>query len=121
VFTVRYELGLRIRQSFVLKGLRLDIEIITVCSEIPTEHITTARGENVELLDVKPGYRSHWAFTRLCNTALNLKGPLKKPRNTFAKAVTHQHCAGWRLILVKWGGGLVVGGWDRGVSIQWWC
>jgi hypothetical protein len=30
-------------------------EIIAICSEIHTKHINTLCGQNVELLDVKPG------------------------------------------------------------------
>jgi len=39
-------------------------EIIAVCSEIHTKHINTLCGQNVELLNVKPGgtYNYHWAF-----------------------------------------------------------
>jgi hypothetical protein len=39
-------------------------EIIAVCSEIHTKHINTLCGQNVELLNVKPGgtYSSHWAL-----------------------------------------------------------
>jgi hypothetical protein len=37
-------------------------EIIAVCSEIHTKHINTLCGQNVELLNVKPGgtYSNHW-------------------------------------------------------------
>ena len=37
-------------------------EIIAVCSEIHTKHINTLFGQNVELLNVKPGgtYSNHW-------------------------------------------------------------
>jgi len=35
--------------------LMLHREIIAVCSEICTEHTNTLRGQNVELLNVKPG------------------------------------------------------------------
>jgi len=37
-------------------------EIIAVCSEIHTKHINTQGGENVELLNVKPGgtYSDYW-------------------------------------------------------------
>jgi hypothetical protein len=31
------------------------IKVITVCSEIHTKHISTAGGQDVELLNVKPG------------------------------------------------------------------
>jgi hypothetical protein len=34
--------------------LMLYREIIAVCSEIHTKHINTLRGQNVELLNVKP-------------------------------------------------------------------
>jgi len=39
-------------------------EIIAVCFEIHTKHINTLCGQNVELLNVKPGgtYSDHWAF-----------------------------------------------------------
>ena len=39
-------------------------KIIAVCSEIHTKHINTLYGQNVELLDVKPGgiYSDHWAL-----------------------------------------------------------
>jgi hypothetical protein len=39
-------------------------EIIAVCSEIHTKHIHTLCGQNVELLNVKPGgtYSNHWAL-----------------------------------------------------------
>jgi hypothetical protein len=39
-------------------------EIIAVCSEIHTKYINTLRGQNVELLNVKPGgtYSNHWAL-----------------------------------------------------------
>jgi hypothetical protein len=38
-------------------------EIIAVCSEIHTKHINTLCGQDVELLNVKPGgtYSNHWA------------------------------------------------------------
>ena len=39
-------------------------EIIAVCSQIHTKHINTLCGQNVELLNVKPGgtYSNHWAL-----------------------------------------------------------
>jgi hypothetical protein len=39
-------------------------EIIAVCSEIDTKHINTLCGQNVELLNVKPGgtYSDQWAL-----------------------------------------------------------
>jgi hypothetical protein len=39
-------------------------EIIYVCSEIRTKHINTVRGQNEELLNVKPGgtYSDHWGL-----------------------------------------------------------
>jgi hypothetical protein len=38
-------------------------EIIAVCSEIHTKHINKLRGQNEELVNVKPGgtYSNHWA------------------------------------------------------------
>jgi hypothetical protein len=37
-------------------------EIIAVCSQIHTKHINTLCGQNVELLNVKPGgiHSNHW-------------------------------------------------------------
>jgi len=39
-------------------------EIIAVCSQIHTKQINRICGQNVELLDVKPGgtYYNHWAL-----------------------------------------------------------
>jgi len=39
-------------------------EIITVWSQIHTKHINTLCGQNVELLNVKPGgtYSNHWVL-----------------------------------------------------------
>ena len=39
-------------------------EIIAVCSQIHKKHINTLRGQNVELLNVKPGgtYSDHSAL-----------------------------------------------------------
>jgi len=39
-------------------------KIIAVCSEIHIKHINTMRGQNVELLNVKPGgtYSDQWAL-----------------------------------------------------------
>ena len=50
----------------VIKTSRLMLyrEIMVVCSEIHTKHINTVCGQNVELLNVKPGgtYSNHWAL-----------------------------------------------------------
>ena len=42
-------------------------EIGSVCSEIHTKHINILRGQNAELLNVKPGgtYIDHWALNGL--------------------------------------------------------
>jgi hypothetical protein len=42
-------------------------EIIAVCSEIHTKHINTLCGQNVEVLNVKPGgtYSNHWTWQGL--------------------------------------------------------
>ena len=39
-------------------------EIVAVCSQIHTKHINTLCGQNVELLNVKPGciYSDHWGL-----------------------------------------------------------
>jgi len=39
-------------------------EIIAVCSDIPTKHINTVYGQNVELLNVKLGGTNgnHWTI-----------------------------------------------------------
>ena len=44
--------------------LMLYREIIAVCSQIHTKHINTVCGQNVELLNVKPGgtHSDHWGF-----------------------------------------------------------
>jgi hypothetical protein len=44
--------------------LMLYREIIAVCSEIHTKHINTRCGQNVELLNVKPGgtYSNRWVL-----------------------------------------------------------
>ena len=41
----------------------LYMETIAVCSQIHTKHIKTVCGQNVELLNVKPGgtYSDRWA------------------------------------------------------------
>ena len=38
-------------------------EIIAACSQINTKHINKLCGQNVEMLNVKPGgiYSNHWA------------------------------------------------------------
>ena len=41
--------------------LMLYREIIAVCSQIPTKHINTLCGQNVEFLNVKPGCSSQLA------------------------------------------------------------
>jgi hypothetical protein len=50
-------------------------EIIAVCSEILTKHINTLCGQNVELLNVKPGgtYSDHWALKHYG------EGPIQTP------------------------------------------
>jgi len=42
----------------------LYMETIAVCSQIHTKHIKTVCGQNVELLNVKPGgtYSDRWAL-----------------------------------------------------------
>jgi hypothetical protein len=47
-------------------------EIIAVCSEIHTKHINTLCGQNVELLNVKPGgtYSNRWAWQGYVNHEL---------------------------------------------------
>jgi hypothetical protein len=42
-------------------------EITAVCFEIHTKHINTVCGQNVELVNVKPGgiYSDHWALKSL--------------------------------------------------------
>src|SRR5215470_11880716 len=51
----------------VIKASQLMLcrEIIAVCSEIHTKHTNTLCGQNVELLNVKPGgtYSNHWAWS----------------------------------------------------------
>ena len=38
-------------------------EIITVCSQMHTKHVNTLCGQNVELLNVKPGGTVHTVTT----------------------------------------------------------
>jgi hypothetical protein len=42
----------------------LYMEIIAVCSQIRTKHISALCGQNVEFVNVKPGgtYSNHWAL-----------------------------------------------------------
>ena len=42
-------------------------EIILICSQIHTKHINTLCGQNVELLNVKPGGKqdNHWTLKEL--------------------------------------------------------
>ena len=42
-------------------------KIIAVCSQVHIKHINTLCGQNVELLNVKPGgtYSDHWGFRGL--------------------------------------------------------
>ena len=49
-------------------------EIIAVCSQIHTKHINTLRGQNVELLNVKPGgtYSDQWASKGITHMRLAL-------------------------------------------------
>jgi hypothetical protein len=48
-------------------------EIIAVCSEIHTKHINTVCGQNVELLNVKPGgtCSDRWALEELNHKQYN--------------------------------------------------
>jgi hypothetical protein len=49
-------------------------ETIDVCSQIHTKHINALCGQNVELLNVKPGgtYRYHWVVKGSSGTALRM-------------------------------------------------
>jgi hypothetical protein len=49
-------------------------EIIAVCSQIHTKHINTLCGQNVELLNVKPGgtYSNHWALEGSLGTIVSI-------------------------------------------------
>jgi hypothetical protein len=51
-------------------------EIIAVCSEIHTKHINTLCGQNVELLNVKPGgtYSNRWALQGYHHSVLVISG-----------------------------------------------
>ena len=59
-------------------------EIIAVCSQIHTKHINTMCGQNVELLNVKPGgtYSDHFAV-HIVTTGLY--------RSKFLRLVTPKH------------------------------
>jgi len=56
-------------------------EIIAVFSQIHTKHITTLRGQNVELLNVKPGgtYSNQWALKLWGAIHSNVKPTTKLP------------------------------------------
>jgi hypothetical protein len=59
-------------------------KINVVCSQTHTKHINTLCGQNVELLNVKPGgtYSDHWA----------LKGRIKSNiRDASQYSCTHEH------------------------------
>jgi len=49
----------------MLNILMLYGEIIAVCSQIHTKHINTLYGQNLELLNVKPGCTVHIVNTGL--------------------------------------------------------
>jgi hypothetical protein len=51
-----------LRLGYKTSQLMMCREIMAVCSEIHTKHINTVWGQNVELLNVKPGdtYSSLW-------------------------------------------------------------
>ena len=51
-------------------------EIIAVYSQIHTKHINTLCGQNVELLNVKPGGRNKCTLDHPANYTILLKGPL---------------------------------------------
>ena len=53
-------------------------EIIAVCSQIHTKHTNTLCGQNVELLNVKPGdtYSNHWDLRRRLSDGC-IEGPEK--------------------------------------------
>ena len=55
---------LTLRLGYKTSQLMFYREIIAVCSQIHTKHINTLCGQNVELLNVKPGgtYSDHWAL-----------------------------------------------------------
>jgi len=53
-------------------------EIIAVCSQIRTKHISTLCGQNAELLTDNPGgtYSDHWAFKCKGNFVVKLYNPV---------------------------------------------
>ena len=52
-------------------------EIMAVCSQIHTKHINTLCGQNVELLNVKPGgtYSDNWAADCVWNVMIHVQKP----------------------------------------------
>ena len=56
-------------------------EIIAVCSQIHTKHINTLCGQNVELLNVKPGgtHSDHWAVKFELPHSVNSLLPTSRP------------------------------------------
>jgi hypothetical protein len=53
-----------LRLGYKICQLMMYKEIITICSQIHTRHTNTLCGQDVELLDVKPGstYSDHWVL-----------------------------------------------------------
>ena len=77
-------------------------EIIAVCSQIHTKHINTLCGQNVELLNAKPGgtYSDHWAVQsqrlemQIIETRFFLTSKVGTPirsRHKFASALYSGH------------------------------
>jgi hypothetical protein len=61
-------------------------EIIAVCSQIHTKHTNTQCGQNVELLDVKPGgtYSDHWVFIAATKRETDTSPFCARKRSSFA-------------------------------------
>ena len=53
-------------------------EIIAVCSQIHTKHINTLCGQNVELVNVKPGgtYSYHWVLPKWLTSPGTINAPV---------------------------------------------
>jgi hypothetical protein len=62
-------------------------EIMAVCSEIHTKHINTVCGQNVELLNVKPGapYSNHRPLTPLLSRTVSQVSQTPLPTATYIR------------------------------------
>jgi hypothetical protein len=69
-------------------------EIIAICSEIHTKHINALCGQNVEIVNVKPGgtYSNHWALNFRSLPKYNYTRYDKTQRIHNVHNITAPHC-----------------------------